>query len=751
LRDSLALLRMAGRIARLGGWTLALPSGETRWSDEIFEILEWPTRQPPTLDQALDLYAPDCRERISAAVARCAEVGTPFDVEGEVVTGTGRRLWVRSTGEADRDEDGRIVRLVGAFQDLTEQRTTSSALRDVSDRLQHVLEEMPDAFCLLDRSWTFRYVNAAAERLARRPREALLGRQVWEEFPDTVALGVRDTLERGVTDGQPVDLELFYPPFDAWLEVHAHPSADGLAVYVRDVTTRKEAELALRASEERLRVLTTTTSDAIYEWDVLGGTLLWNEGIESLFGYKRATMDLTIDFWSTSIHPEDESRVTGGLTRSLACGDTTWADEYRFRRADGTYAHVFDRGRIQRDDEGRAIRMMGGITDVSDRKRLEAQVLRAQRMESIGTLAGGMAHDLNNVLAPIMLSLDVLREMVRDPFGVELIETIQRSAQRGADLVGQVLSFARGVEGERQPVHVGALVDDVKRLVLETFPKSIACVLDVPAGVWAVHGDRTQLHQVLMNLCVNARDAMPRGGVLTIGAANRTLDDAYAEHYPESTPGTYVVIQVDDTGTGLTPAVREKMFEPFFTTKATGQGTGLGLSTSLAIVRSHGGFIDVCSEVGRGTSFRVHLPATPVQETGTGARAAEAPPLGRGELILLVDDEEHVRLVAQRTLEHHGYRVVTAANGAEAVAAFSRHQSDDPIVLTDMTMPVMDGANAIAALRALNPNVRIIGSSGLGPDSDDARAVRAEVRHFVAKPYTAERLLRALRDVIDER
>src|SRR5690606_31261655 len=253
-----------------------------------------------------------------------------------------------------------------------------------------------------------------------------------------------------------------------------HPSDAGLAVYFRDITARKTKESTLRASEERLRVLSTTTSDVVWEWNVADDSLIWNEGVETVLGYRRDTMDATMAFRQAHVHPDDASRVSAGLSRSLAHGDAAWADEYRFRRADGSYAHVYDRARILRADDGRPLRVMGGLSDVSERKRLESQALRAQRLESIGTLAGGMAHDLNNVLAPILLSLDVLREVSTDPMARDLIDTIHRSARRGADLVAQVLSFARGVEGERVPVAVARLVDDVRRLLLETFPKSIA-------------------------------------------------------------------------------------------------------------------------------------------------------------------------------------------------------------------------------------------------------------------------------------
>ena len=870
LRESLALLRTAGRVARVGGWSADLRTNTTTWSDEMFDILEWPTRRQPALDEAMRIYPDECRASILDALERAARDGTPFDLQVEVITGAARRRWVRATGEAERDASGAVVRLIGAFQDVTELRTVADEAMRLSEQLSATLEGLTDGFCLVDRAWRYRYVNASAEQIIGLPREKLLGRSLWEVFPQTDALGLRGPLEQAMRDRATVDVEFETPTTPArWLELRVHPSGDDLALSFRDITARKEAELALQASEQRLRLLSTTTSDAVWEWTFATDRLSWNEGIETLFGFDRERIDPTITFWSDGLHPEDHDRVTTGLARALEAGDDAWSDEYRFRRADGTFAHVLDRARILRDATGRVTGMLGGLTDqterhesqariaeqaavldqandaivvldldkrvtfwnrgaerlygwtademvghvwdarpvdneestrraaeaalraehtwtgelrqrtkagtlvsvlsrwtvmldahrapravlliatdITERKALERQFLRAQRLESIGTLAGGMAHDLNNVLTPILLSLDVLAQLVTDDVGHELLGTIKSSAQRGADLVRQVLSFARGVESVHGPLELRALFDDVSKLVLDTFPKTIATTVEVADDVWRVQGDRTQLHQVLMNLCVNARDAMPGGGQLTVTAGNRFVEEVPVDAAAGARPGRYVEIRVADTGTGMTTDVLEKLFEPFFTTKETGRGTGLGLSTSLAIVRSHGGFLSVRSEAGRGSVFTVCLPAD--LDTGastTAAWTATPAPAGRGELVLLVDDEPQVRSVAKRALEHNGYEVVTAAHGAEAVVLYAEHRRRRPIVVTDMTMPVMDGPATVLALRALDPDVRVIGSSGLGATGNAVKAADIGLVHFVTKPYEADQLLRVLREV----
>jgi CheY-like chemotaxis protein len=349
------------------------------------------------------------------------------------------------------------------------------------------------------------------------------------------------------------------------------------------------------------------------------------------------------------------------------------------------------------------------------------------------------------------MGVALLRDAAKDRSSRELIDSIERSASRGADLVKQVLSFARGVEGARVPVQIARALRELESIVENTFPKNLRMQIEAAGDLRPVLGDPTQIHQVLLNLCVNARDAMPAGGELTLRAANVEIDLQYATLNRNVDPGRYVRIDVVDTGSGMPPEVVERIFEPFFTTKEVGSGTGLGLSTVIGIVRSHGGFINVYSEVGQGSTFRVHLPA----HEADGAPADEPPPAerierGRGELVLVVDDEATIRSVTKQTLEAFGYRVLTADDGAQAVALYAQHRQDIALVLTDMMMPVMDGPAMIAALRRIAPRLPIVAASGLNANGHVARAAGAGVRHFLAKPYSAESLVRTIRKVLDE-
>jgi signal transduction histidine kinase len=382
-------------------------------------------------------------------------------------------------------------------------------------------------------------------------------------------------------------------------------------------------------------------------------------------------------------------------------------------------------------------------------KEAEARLLRAQRLESIGALASGIAHDLNNILAPIMMSVPMLRWGLKPEEVEKTLVSIETSAQRGADLVKQLLLFGRGVEGNRTALQPRHLIMDMVRMVQETFPKAITLESKSATDLWTVVGDATQIHQVLLNLCVNARDAMPKGGKLTLAAENVHLDEHYASMTADANPGPYVQLRVSDTGHGIPSGIIEKIFDPFFTTKELGHGTGLGLSTVLGIVRSHGGFLDVRSDVGKGTTFTVFLPAAPDEQ----APALNPPPAaaigkGDGELVLVVDDEPEILKITEQNLDRNGYRTLVAGDGVEALVLFTRRQEEIRAVLTDLEMPLMDGITLVRAIRKLDPQIQVIASSGIGSSQGSQEKLdqlkELGVHTFLAKPYGVDTLLHAL-------
>jgi nitrogen-specific signal transduction histidine kinase/CheY-like chemotaxis protein len=389
--------------------------------------------------------------------------------------------------------------------------------------------------------------------------------------------------------------------------------------------------------------------------------------------------------------------------------------------------------------------MIGVHIDITDKKQLEAQFLRAQRLESLGTLSSGISHDLNNILSPILTVAQLLplKFPNLDPSTQRLLDVIEHSAQRGSALVKQILSFARGVEGKRISLQVHHLLSEIKQIIQQTFPKSIAIQTDIPSDLYAISADATQVHQVFMNLCVNARDAMPEGGTLQITAQNFEVDDDYARKHLDAHPGEYVVITVSDTGMGIAPDILNRIFDPFFTTKEIGKGTGLGLSAVLGIVKSHGGFLDVQSDIGKGSQFQVFLPAT--ESAMSHVESSFHPLLGQQELVLIVDDEAAICEITKATLEAFNYRVMTASDGMEAIALFSEHRKDIYAVLMDIMMPTMDGLTAIPLLRRFNPNVHTIAMSGLSSTEAVTKAEQLGFQHFLPKPFATTDLLQLLR------
>lgn len=507
---------------------------------------------------------------------------------------------------------------------------------------------------------------------------------------------------------------------------------------IRDITERKRAQEKISERASLLNI----THDAIAVRDLEHRLTYWNKGAEKLYGW---TEDEIKGKNANELLYKKESP---GLmeARKTVIEKGKWAGELRQVTKDGKEIVVDSRWVLTYDREGAPKSILIINTDITEKKKFEAQFLRAQRMDSLGTLAGGIAHDLNNILTPIMLSLQILKEECPDEDKRKMVDILERNTMRGADLIKQVLLFARGAEGERRTVQVAYIISEIEKVTKETFPKSIEVRFSICAGLWQVTGDATQLYQVLMNLCVNARDAMPEGGILAISAENLFIDENHKRMNIEAKIGPYIVITVTDTGTGIPPEILDKVFEPFFTTKARGKGTGLGLSTSIGIIKSHSGFIEVNSEVGKGTTFKVYLPSAAT--TGTQKIKAQElnPHTGNGEAILVVDDEASIREVTNMILETNGYRVIMAANGAEAISLYKEKGPEIKIVLMDMAMPVMDGYSCIQALLKINPEIKIIAVSGL-IEKESFSKVAKQVNTFLKKPYSAEELLNTIKDI----
>lgn len=998
------LLRIAGKVARIGGWTIELPDRNLTWSDEVRAIHEVSEGEQPTLEEAIHFYPPEYRAEVAERVQRCINEGIPFQFEMELNTAKGRRIPVQAIGEAVRSEAGEIIGLQGALQDLSELKAAEASaaaserrfrqlaesmplivwtadpdgnieyanqrlfeatgakphedphtrwqrfvhpndlkraleewmqcvreeraydivyrlrhrrdneyhwfrvqaqpVRDpdgtvshwfgtavdihetkcleekakqLAERLTRTFESITDGFFTLDREWRITYVNPEMERFLGKDRQDLYGNTIWSDDPRVIGTPFEQAYRKAMAENVTVRIEEYYAPMDRWLSIRVYPSADGLSVFLQDVTQRRrdeeqmrllatsvaslndivmitkaapldepgpeivfvneaferltgytDAEVigrtprilqgpesdpgalrrirealaagrhireevlnyakdgreyileinlhpvrdaegtithfvaverniteeravqeALRESEERFRtLLRDIPTVAIQGYGLDGSVHYWNKASEALYGYTEEEA-LNGNLLDLIIPPEMREDVLAELKAVETGTDTIPPGELSLVRKDGSRVDVLSSHAVLRR-AGRPVELFCIDVDLTERKSLESRFLRAQRLESIGTLAGGIAHDLNNMLSPVIMGASLMRQLSSDEKMHSLIDNIQRSAERGRELVKQVLSFARGADGARILVKVDQLVQEIGSIIANTFPKNIVFESELPSDLWPLTGDPTQLNQVLLNLCVNARDAMPEGGRLRIRAGNMRIDRQFAAMFAEAKPGPYVVIDVEDEGCGMDPEMIDRIFDPFFTTKAFGEGTGLGLSTALGIIRGHGGFVNVYSEVGKGSRFKLYLSAVPGGETDQGGEPeVEEIPRGNGKCVLVVDDEASVREMTRQTLETFGYTVITAEDGAEATGIFATRRGEIDLVLTDIMMPVMDGIALIRALHRIAPELPIIAASGLKTNGNLTQAKDSGVKHFLPKPYTAETILRAVHKALN--
>jgi len=683
-------------------------------------------------------------EKRASLVAQVRKTGSARDLEVQLRRGNGEiRDVLLSAEKVDMPGESEPV-LIAMFTDRTERKRTEEALIASEARFRSFMAHSPAAGWIADQEGFLRYASPGYFRVFGGKRN-IVGHHYRDIYaPDLVdiylASNQRLLKERRVVeavepcvraDGSRGEFLVIKFPIDL--------PGEGLLVggMALDITERKR-------SEERFRRLVESNAQGVFFYQPGGRVVEANDAFLRIINSNRDELEKGRINWIALTPPEYDD-LDRQAARELAARGACAPYEKEFQRRDGTRVPVL-LGAATLDnnpEEG-----VSFVLDITERKRLEQQFLRSQRMESVGTLAGGIAHDLNNVLGPIIMSLDLLKMKFTDEESQELLTVISSSAQRGADMVRQVLSFARGVEGRRMELQIRHLIRDIEKVATETFLKHILIRTIVAQDLWVVAGDPTQLHQVLLNLCVNARDAMPEGGTLTISAENLQIDEQFAGLHPEATPGSYVVVSVEDSGVGIPADTLDKIFDPFFTTKEVGRGTGLGLSTTLAIVKSHGGFIRVYSEPGTGTTFKVYLQALPEASAEAVAERAAEMPRGNGELILVVDDEAPVRQITQQSLQAFGYRVIVATDGSEAIATYATRGSEIAVVLTDMMMPVMDGPSTIRVLCKMNPAVRIIGASGLAANAQVAQVTQLGVKHFLPKPYTTEVLLKVLHEIL---
>lgn len=665
---------------------------------------------------------------------------------------------------------GQPVSVMALAQDITQARAREEERARLWRQISLLLESSGEGIYGLDLNGCCTFINRAAMELIGCSREEAIGQKIHEFLhhhrPDGSDYPVDDCpLLRAFRDGTQCrsDSEFFWRKDGTMFPVaySSFPVIDcgqltGAVVTFSDITQRKQIEQTLAdqtaellAQRHLLETLIDHLPDAVTVKDDQLRYLHSNKTHLQLIGAKSREEILgkkLSDFFPPSItNPFDaEDRAL------IQSGQSLHDQERDFPNQKGKkLLYLYTKVPLM-NGSGHARGLVIIARDITEKKQAEALILRNQRLENIGALASGIAHDLNNILAPILMSLQILHLKYNHPDDQRLLTTIKSSAQRGAELVRQVLTFARGPLGERAPLQLRHIVSEISQVLSETLPKSIQIRRFTPADLWSVHASPTQLHQVLMNLAVNARDAMPNGGVLTLEGKNILIDEQFAAMQPGAKPGPYVVLRVTDTGTGIEAGICHRIFEPFFTTKPPDQGTGLGLATVRKIVDDHGGFITLTSEIGHGSEFAVHLPAQTVGIVSPEASVELLPPLsaGHGEIVLVVDDEESILTIAQQTLESFGYHVLTARDGVAAISAVSQQPSAIDLLLTDLMMPNIDGMTAIRVIRAINPKIRIIVASGWENFTSDPSIADLQPDALLPKPFTAEQMLRAVQSAL---
>ncbi|MDM9383408.1 PAS domain S-box protein [Chlorogloeopsis sp. ULAP01] len=658
--------------------------------------------------------------------------------------------------DQEKTKDQLIAELVALRQEVgvlkalqIQNQQTEKALRESNDRFRLLVENVQDyAIFTLDSNGYIDSWNIGAENILGYQEAEIIGGCASCIFtPEDREQGEdNQELQKAVEEGKAVD-ERWHLRKDGtrfWACGILTALRDetgslrGFAKIMRDMTDRKRAEQQIQQQAALLDV----TTDAILVQDLSDRILFWNKGAECLYGLPaESVLGLNVNELLYGATPPPLRNIHQSIVEK-----GSWQGELHQVCHNGQKIIVSSRWTLISNFEGHSQSILVVNTDITEKKQLETRFLQAQRLESLGTLASGMAHDLNNVLAPILMAVQLLIMKLSDEQSQRLLQRVENNAKRGAALVRQVLSFARGLEGEHTILEVKSLILEIEQLVKQTFPKNITVYTSIAEDICPVSGNATQLYQVLMNLVVNARDAMPNGGVLSICAENLLLDEEFARRHIEACVGSYVMLCVSDTGTGMPPEVLERIFEPFFTTKEVGQGTGLGLSTVMGIIKSHGGFVDVESSVGQGTQFKVYLKA--VEETQTQPTQDVKLPSGQGEWILVVDDETAILEVTQTALELYNYKVLTTCDGNRAIALYAEHQDKISVVLVDMTMPCMDGSTIIRTLQAMNSQVKIIAISGLSSNRHLAQTISTNVKAFLSKPFTTDKLLNTIHSVL---
>lgn len=717
-------------------------------NDESLRLFEVSNRSELLGRSMLELFPADVR---SFARSRFDNVIIEHQqaplVETTVCRSDGTPAFVQMLAIPVPRSDGSTAVLV-ALRDISASKRAKAESQRSENQVRMILETAMDGIISIDEQQKIILFNRAAETIFGWKADEVLGRSVETLIPSRFASQHHQSVEqfgRGQIPSRRMSVhrqvlalrssgEEF--PIEASI---SHTKIDEQRVYtviLRDVT---ELVHHRRQIEQQSQML-DHVSDAVSVIDAAGRITYWNQAAHELFGW--STSEVLGQDANTLLN-RVETRLLSDVLRQTQ-DRHSWSGELNLTTREGKTITVEHRSTILKNSSGEIEGYLFIDIDITNRKKREQLANRSQRLESIGTLASGIAHDLNNVLTPILMGAKLLSSDRPAANRAGLLDTMVASAQRGAALIQQLLSFAGGVRGEQSPIRIEKLVGETRGLLEHTLPKSIEIRTRVAENCPAVIGDSTELTQILMNLCVNARDAMPDGGTLTIEADQVKLNGTAAPLHPDARPGTYLLVTVADTGMGMSQEVLNRIFDPFFTTKEVGKGTGIGLATVQGIVKSHGGFIIVYSELNQGSKFSIYLPAIPAVEAAKVAGTFAADDLAHGELILLVDDETMIRNMTSAVLELAGYRVFTASDGAAAISCVLEHPNEISVVLMDMMMPGLSGLETLERIRQIESRIQVIACSGLWTNQRESEVMERGATAFLPKPYSDQQLLQLL-------